>query len=418
MDSIVGSLPVSFYDPLHHRIHFLYKNSVPGSLIIKIHTVDKQKRRIHRIIKGFVSALREKVWHQPSPFMNCKGSENLLCRFILTGRNTYPRKGDHGISSPVLKKRIACKNGSSVGRFPSGNKLAGAFYQILCHFLMKSCFCFQSFAVSLHFQNDNVCILICIFHRVYQLQNLFLTRLNAFCNHMSGLCKTGLPSSVTGVIAVKIVFPYFFCITQYSVCPEIKCHSIGNNRAFRILKLLLQFRLTALCSKLIKRYNLQFSRFSAAVSDTVAYCHCIFSLLHGNLLADLHSLNKESPYRHIVKYKRGKIRTALLLISVCKLLGRKNNFLFTQTQTFLQTMYHIVSVIGRLYTGHQKSVIVSCHRACHGHGRKSSQTVGKEITVFLPSFQIFQFLFSVNPLHSLTSVPGSARLPAQPLPSV
>ena len=304
MDSIVGSLPVSLYDPLHHRIHFLHKSSVPGSLIIKIHTVDKQKRRIHRIIKGVVSALRKKIRHQSASFIDRKGSENLLCRFILAGGNTYPRKGDHGISSPVLKKRISSKNGSSVGRFPSGNKLAGAFYQLLCHFLMKSRFCFQSFAVSLHFQNDNVCILICIFHGVYKLQDFFLSRLNAFCDYVSGLCKTCLSTSVAGVIAVKICFLSFFYIIQCSVCLEIESHSIGNHCIFRILKLLLWFRLTALCSKLIKRYNLQFSRFSAAVSDAVAYCHCIFSLLHGNLLADLHSLNKKSPYGHIVKYKR------------------------------------------------------------------------------------------------------------------
>ena len=418
MDSIVGSLPVSFYDPLHHRIHLPDKRFVPGSLIIKIHTVDKQKRRIHRIIKGFVSALWEKVWHQPSPFMNCKGSENLLCCFILSCGNAHARKSDHGISSPVLKKRIACKNGAAFSRFPSGNKLTGAFYQLFCHFPVQPRLRLQGFPVSLHFQNDNVCILICIFHGVYKLQDFFLSRLNAFCDYVSGLCKTCLSTSVAGIIAVKICFLYFFYIIQCSICLEIESHSIGNHCIFRILKLLLRFRLTALCSKLIKGHHFQFRCFSTAVSDTVAYCHCIFSLLHGNLLADLHSLNKESPYRHIVKYKRGKIRTALLLISVCKLLGRKNNFLFTQTQTFLQTMYHIVSVIGRLYTGHQKSVIVSCHRACHGHGRKSSQTIGKEIAVFLPSFQIFQFLFSVNPLHSLTSVPGSARLPAQPLPSV
>ena len=304
MDSIVSSLPVSFYDPLHHRIHLPDKRFVPGSLIIKVHTVDKQKRRIHRIIKGGVSSLREKIRHQPSPFMNCKGSENLLCRFILTGRNAYARKSDHGISSPVLKKRISSKNGSSVGRFPSGNKLAGAFYQLFCHFVVKSRFCFQGFAVSLHFQNDGVCILICIFHRVYKLQDFFLVRLNAFCDHVSGLCKTCLSTSVADVITVKICFLYFFYIIQCSVCMKIEGHSIGTNCIFRILKLLLRFRLTALCSKLIKRYNLQFSRFSAAVSDAVAYCHCIFSLLHGNLLADLHSLNKKSPYGHIVKYKR------------------------------------------------------------------------------------------------------------------
>ena len=110
MDSIVSSLPVSFYDPLHHRIHLPDKRFVPGSLIIKVHTVDKQKRRIHRIIKGGVSSLRGKDSASASPFMNCKGSENLLCRFILTGRNAYARKSDHGISSQaggITKKEAA-----------------------------------------------------------------------------------------------------------------------------------------------------------------------------------------------------------------------------------------------------------------------------------------------------------------------
>lgn len=79
-------------------------------------------------------------------------------------------------------------------------------------------------------------------------------------------------------------------------------------------------------------------------------------------------------------------------------------------------MYHIVSVVWSLHAGHQKGMIISCRRTCHSQRGKATQSIGKEVTIFLSPFQIFQFLFSINPLHILTSVPEAERSPEPLLP--
>src|SRR5699024_9787456 len=68
---------------------------------------------------------------------------------------------------------------------------------------------------------------------------------------------------------------------------------------------------------------------------------------------------------------------------------------------------HIVPVIRSLCARHQKRMVIAGRRAGHRQGGKTSQPVGHQITVLLPSLKCLPILFSVHPSHTAFLLPNS-----------
>ena len=119
MDIIVCPALIIIDDPFHDRVHLFYKLRISRCPEEEPDTVDKEQRRICRIVHRLVLSLREQVRHEAVSLIFCKCSQDRLCIFILPGRNAHARQSDHRIPPPVLEERESCQYRLTPGRFPT-----------------------------------------------------------------------------------------------------------------------------------------------------------------------------------------------------------------------------------------------------------------------------------------------------------
>ncbi len=238
-----------------------------------------------------------------------------------------------------------------------------------------------------------------------------------FCNLVICTDVSFTHPAVAGIVRIAdTCSKYLRKAGDFSVCltkngPSIRCDFRSGTAGFH-RKYLTPVWLNAFWRKLQLRNDKQRYLSRTLVIDAVRYGNQIFPLFHRDFFCNFHAVDIVSPRWIIFKTKGRQMVISVLTACFIHILltGQTDTALtvclrtVVPQQPFHKAVYHIVSVIGRPDTCHQKRVIVPRIGARHAGAGKTAQSIRKQIAVFLSPFPRYPVLCAINKFH-ICSIP-------------
>ena len=239
-------------------------------------------------------------------------------------------------------------------------------------------------------------------HTIDNLQRFFLPLLHGEADLMVHGAASQSHLAVSHIVLIIQILPVqnrqFPAI---SVGTQIQSLSVGLNSVLGKYKFLLHRKSLPFRYKLQMGTYPQRSPVQRPIPDSVGDAHHIPALHQGNGPRHFHSLRQIAPGGIILIGELGLEAVSLLpfFMTLEVLAGQKHpahmGVLFSQFQHFLQPVYHVKAMVGRMGAGHQHCLVIPAAGGDHTQGGEASQAIGHQIAVFLAPVKGFPVLFSI-----------------------